>query len=66
MFLTIKLYSCQTELFEIELILHKNMELALNKLQRLICHQTQTTNPSSIEMSLEFLSNSESESSQCA
>ena len=32
----------QTKLFEIELIICINMDLALNNLQRLICHKTQT------------------------
>ena len=37
-------YLCLTELFEIELIICIKMDLALNKLQRLMCHKTQTTN----------------------
>ena len=37
MFLTIKL--C-TELFSIEQIIYIKMDLALNNLQRLICHKT--------------------------
>ena len=41
MFLTIK--QC-TELFEIELLICIKMDLALNNLQRLTCHETQTTN----------------------
>ena len=44
MFLTI-VYSCKTELFEIELIICIKMDLALNNLQRLICHKTQKTKP---------------------
>ena len=43
MFLTVKLYLCLTELFEIELIIYIKMDLALNNLQRLICHKTQQT-----------------------
>ena len=43
MFLTIKLYSYQTELFEIELTICIKMDLVLNNLQRLICHKTQPT-----------------------
>ena len=39
------MYSCYTELFEIELFICITMDLALNNLQRLICHKTQTTNP---------------------
>ena len=35
-----KLYCCWTELFEIELFLCIKMNLALNNLQRLICHKT--------------------------
>ena len=37
-------YLCQTELFEMELIMCIKMDLALNNLQRLICYKTQTTN----------------------
>ena len=37
------MYSCWAELFEIELIIHIKMDLALNNLQRLICHKTQPT-----------------------
>ena len=50
MFLTIKtVYSCKTELFEIELIIYIKMDLALYNLQRLICHKPQPTNqPSSV------------------
>ena len=44
MFLTIKLYSCKTELLELELIICIKMDLALNNPQRLICHKAQTTN----------------------
>ena len=43
MFSTIKLYSCLTELFEIELIICLKMDLAFNNLQRLISHKTQPT-----------------------
>ena len=43
MILTIKLYSCETELIEIELIISIKMDLALNNLQRLTCHKTQST-----------------------
>ena len=42
MFLTIKL--C-TELFSIEQIIYIKIDLALNNLQRLICHKTQQTKP---------------------
>ena len=35
------MYSCQTKLFEIELIICIKMDLALNNLQRLICHKIQ-------------------------
>ena len=38
------MYSGQTELFEIELIIYFKMDLALNNLQRLIRHKTQPTN----------------------
>ena len=45
MFLIIKLCThAKTELFEIELTTCIKMDLALNNLQRLICHKTQTTN----------------------
>ena len=46
MFLTIKLYLCSTELFEIEVIICIKRDLALNNLQKSICHKTQTTNMS--------------------
>ena len=36
------MYSCQTELFEIELFIYIKVDLALEKQQqRLICHKTQ-------------------------
>ena len=38
------MYSCKTELFEIELIIYIKMDLALNNLQGLIYHKTQSTN----------------------
>ena len=41
MFLTIKL--CTYELFSIEQIIYIKMDLALNNLQRLICHKTKQT-----------------------
>ena len=44
MFLTVKLYTCKTEMFEIEQIIYNKMDLALNNLQRLLCHKTQPTN----------------------
>ena len=37
------------ELFEIELIIHIKIDLALNNLQSLICHKTQPTNHYSTE-----------------
>ena len=43
MFLTIKLCT-HAELFEIELIICIKIDLALNNLQRLICHKIQPTN----------------------
>ena len=33
-------YSCKTKLIKIELIIYIKMDLALNNLQRLICHKT--------------------------
>ena len=42
MFLTIKLYLCETELFEIERFICIKMDLALNNPQREICNKTQT------------------------
>ena len=49
MFLTIKLCTrAKTELFRIELIICIKIDLALNNLQMLICHKTQTTNISII------------------
>ena len=38
------MYLCWTELFEIELLICIKMDLALNNLQRLICHKNQPTN----------------------
>ena len=38
------MHSCETELFEIELIICIKLELALNNLRKLICHKPQTTN----------------------
>ena len=37
------MYSCETELFKIELIICIKMDLALNNLQRLISYKTQPT-----------------------
>ena len=37
------MYLCQTELFELELIICVKMDLALNKQQRLICHKPKQT-----------------------
>ena len=37
-------YSCCTELFEIELIICIKIDLALNSLKRLICHKTRSIN----------------------
>ena len=43
MFLTIKLCThAKLNLFEIELIIYIKMDLALNNLQRLICHKNPT------------------------
>ena len=43
-FLTIKLCTiCLTELFSIEQIIYIKMDLALNNLQKLICHKTKQT-----------------------
>ena len=44
MFLTIKLCT-YAELFSIEQIIYIKMDLALNSLQRLICHKTKQTKP---------------------
>ena len=44
MFLTI-MYLCLSELFYMEQIIYINMDLALDNLQRLICHKTQQTKP---------------------
>ena len=38
------MYSCKSQLFEMKLIISIKMDLALNNLQRLICHKIQTTN----------------------
>ena len=40
----LSVYLCLTEFFEIEVIISIKMYLALNNLQRLICHKTRTTN----------------------
>ena len=40
MFLTIKLCTYAKQLFSIEQIIYIKMDLALNNLQRLICHKT--------------------------
>ena len=37
------MYLCVTELFSIEQIIYIKMDLALNSLQRLICHKTHQT-----------------------
>ena len=48
MFLTIEQCThAETELFKIELFICIKMDLALNSLQRLICHETQTNKLSS-------------------
>ena len=45
MFMKIKLCTyAKTKLFEIELFICMEMNLALNNLQKLICHKTQTNN----------------------
>ena len=43
-------YLCKTELFEIEQIIYIKMDLALNNLQRLICHKTQKNKPNQTEI----------------
>ena len=42
MFLTIKLCTNGKQLFEIEMFICTKIDLALDNLQRLICHKTQT------------------------
>ena len=42
MFLTLKLYLSETELFEIELFICIKMDLAIDDQQRLICLKEQT------------------------
>ena len=39
------MYLCWAELFSIEQIIYIKMDLALNNLQRLICHKTKQTKP---------------------
>ena len=39
------MYLCKTELFEIELLICLNMDLALNNQQCLICYKTLTNKP---------------------
>ena len=51
MFFWPTVYSCWTELFEIELIIYIEMDLALNYLQRLIGHKT---NPKQIYLFIQF------------
>ena len=53
MFLTIKQY---TELLSIEQIIYIKMDLALNNLQRLICHKTHQTKPNQTEASFSIFS----------
>ena len=38
------MYSSETELFEIELIIRMKIDLALNNQHGLVCHKTQPTN----------------------
>ena len=52
MFLTVELSSYYAELFEIELTICIKIDLALNNLQRLICHKTQPTNQLLLLMSV--------------
>ena len=44
LFLTLKQYVRKTELFEIDLNICIELDLALNNLQRFTCHKIQTTN----------------------
>ena len=48
------MYSCYTELIEIELTICIKMDLALNKQQRLMCHKTQPTNQPTNQMKSEI------------
>ena len=48
MFLTIKLCTYAKHLFSIEQIIYIKMDLALNNLQRLICHKTQQAKPNQL------------------
>ena len=57
MFLTIKVNLCKTELFEIKLFICMKMELALNNLQRLICHKTQINKFLFLKFNLEKILN---------
>ena len=43
-------YSCLTKLFEIELSICIKVDLALNNLQRLICHKTKPNKPNQPKM----------------
>ena len=49
------MYSCWTELFKRELIIYIEMDLALNNLQRLICHKTKPNQTKPIYVSLSLL-----------
>ena len=44
-------YSCKTELFEIEQTICRKMDLALDNRQRFICHKTQPTNQLGLQAS---------------
>ena len=45
----------ETELFEIDLIIHIKMDLALNNLQRLICHKTQPNQPATFNILIRII-----------
>ena len=56
MFLTIKLCTyANLNFLKIEQIIYIKMDLALNNLQKLICHKTQQTKPNHIQAGVHFL-----------
>ena len=58
MFLTIKLCTyAKLNCFKIEQIIYIKMDLALNNLQRLICHKTQQTNKHQFGTKSQVMSN---------
>ena len=56
MFLTIKLWThAKMNLFEIKLIIYIKIDLALNNLQRLICHKAKPNQTNTLGIGLNIL-----------